>query len=110
MNYLVHKGSPQYQQFCVWITNTDVQGAWQPSLNISTVLRSIGLLLTEPNPDDGLMAEIVSTCFWKEMEMHLFRNRRQINDHIITKNVFVIHHAVIYVRLKSTNTTDKFLT
>uniref|UniRef100_A0A8R7JWF9 UBC core domain-containing protein n=1 Tax=Triticum urartu TaxID=4572 RepID=A0A8R7JWF9_TRIUA len=58
MNYLVHKGSPQSQQFCVWITNTDVQGAWQPSLNISTVLRSIGLLLTEPNPDDGLMAEI----------------------------------------------------
>ncbi|KAK3041669.1 hypothetical protein RJ639_001479 [Escallonia herrerae] len=33
------------------------QGAWQPSLNISTVLTSIGLLLTEPNPDDGLMCE-----------------------------------------------------
>jgi ubiquitin-conjugating enzyme E2 T len=40
--------------------NTDVQGAWQPSINICTVLRSIGLLLNEPNPDDGLMAEIVS--------------------------------------------------
>ncbi|XP_057981286.1 probable ubiquitin-conjugating enzyme E2 37 [Malania oleifera] len=32
-------------------------GAWQPSLNISTVLISIGLLLSEPNPDDGLMCE-----------------------------------------------------
>lgn len=36
------------------------QGAWQPSLNISTVLTSIGLLLNEPNPDDGLMHEAVS--------------------------------------------------
>eukprot|EP00262_Sarcandra_glabra_P021208 TRINITY_DN8827_c0_g1_i1.p1 TRINITY_DN8827_c0_g1~~TRINITY_DN8827_c0_g1_i1.p1 ORF type:complete len:228 (+),score=31.70 TRINITY_DN8827_c0_g1_i1:91-774(+) len=34
-----------------------LQGAWQPSLNISTVLTSIGLLLSEPNPDDGLMCE-----------------------------------------------------
>ncbi|CAI9100317.1 OLC1v1037291C3 [Oldenlandia corymbosa var. corymbosa] len=34
-----------------------LQGAWQPSLNISTVLTSIGLLLSEPNPDDGLMHE-----------------------------------------------------
>ncbi|KAL4297713.1 hypothetical protein GQ457_12G023280 [Hibiscus cannabinus] len=33
------------------------QGAWQPSLNISTVLTSIRLLLSEPNPDDGLMCE-----------------------------------------------------
>ncbi|KAK8682870.1 hypothetical protein V6N13_038951 [Hibiscus sabdariffa] len=32
-------------------------GAWQPSLNISTVLTSIRLLLSEPNPDDGLMCE-----------------------------------------------------
>lgn len=40
-----------------------LQGAWQPSLNISTVLTSIGLLLSEPNPDDGLMCEAVSICF-----------------------------------------------
>ncbi|KAF3509878.1 hypothetical protein F2Q69_00004266 [Brassica cretica] len=33
-------------------------GAWQPSLNISTVLTSIGLVLSEPNPDDGLMCEV----------------------------------------------------
>ncbi|KAF3788243.1 putative ubiquitin-conjugating enzyme E2 37 [Nymphaea thermarum] len=34
-----------------------MKGAWQPSLNISTVLLSIGLLLSEPNPDDGLVHE-----------------------------------------------------
>lgn len=36
------------------------QSGWKPSLNISTVLTSIMLLMAEPNPDDGLMAEIVS--------------------------------------------------
>ncbi|KAH0891913.1 hypothetical protein HID58_054342 [Brassica napus] len=35
-------------------------GAWQPSLNISTVLTSIGLLLSEPNPDDDLMCEVMT--------------------------------------------------
>ncbi|XP_044955548.1 uncharacterized protein LOC123406028 isoform X2 [Hordeum vulgare subsp. vulgare] len=45
-------------RICLDILNLPPKGAWQPSLNISTILRSIGLLLTEPNPDDGLMAEI----------------------------------------------------
>ncbi|CAL9703092.1 unnamed protein product [Knipowitschia caucasica] len=34
------------------------KGAWKPSLNISTVLTSIQLLMVEPNPDDPLMADI----------------------------------------------------
>lgn len=37
-----------------------MQGAWRPALNISTVLASIGLLLADPNPEDGLMTEVVS--------------------------------------------------
>ena len=36
-----------------------VQGAWRPALNLGTVLASIGVLLANPNPDDGLMAEVV---------------------------------------------------
>ena len=36
------------------------KGAWRPALNISTVLASIGLLLADPNPEDGLMTEVVS--------------------------------------------------
>ncbi|PUZ55925.1 hypothetical protein GQ55_5G252500 [Panicum hallii var. hallii] len=45
-------------RICLDILNLPPKGAWQPSLNIATVLTSIGLLLCEPNPDDGLMAEI----------------------------------------------------
>ncbi|KAL3747503.1 hypothetical protein ACJRO7_016314 [Eucalyptus globulus] len=44
-------------RICLDILNLPPKGAWQPSLNISTVLTSIGLLLSEPNPDDGLMCE-----------------------------------------------------
>ena len=34
------------------------KGAWKPSLNIPTVLQSLQLLMSEPNPDDGLMVDI----------------------------------------------------
>ncbi|KAK8923831.1 putative ubiquitin-conjugating enzyme E2 37 [Platanthera zijinensis] len=44
-------------RICLDILNLPPKGAWQPSLNISTVLTSVGLLLSDPNPDDGLMAE-----------------------------------------------------
>ncbi|KAK9148885.1 hypothetical protein Scep_007642 [Stephania cephalantha] len=44
-------------RICLDILNLPPKGAWQPSMNISTILISIGLLLSEPNPDDGLMCE-----------------------------------------------------
>ncbi|CAA7404116.1 unnamed protein product [Spirodela intermedia] len=44
-------------RICLDILNLPPKGAWQPSLNISTVLTSIVILLSEPNPDDGLMCE-----------------------------------------------------
>ncbi|OMO94078.1 Ubiquitin-conjugating enzyme, E2 [Corchorus capsularis] len=61
---IVTFGTPIYHpnidnggRICLDILNLPPKGAWQPSLNISTVLTSIGLLLSEPNPDDGLMCE-----------------------------------------------------
>ncbi len=47
-------------RICLDLLNMPPKGAWKPSLNISTVLASIGLLLSDPNPDDGLVADIVS--------------------------------------------------
>ncbi|RQM12201.1 hypothetical protein KXD40_002259 [Peronospora effusa] len=34
-------------------------GSWLPSVNISTLLTTIRLLMAEPNADDGLMPDIV---------------------------------------------------
>lgn len=39
------------------------QGAWKPSLNVSTLLTSIRLLMSEPNAEDGLMADIVRNAY-----------------------------------------------
>ncbi|XP_022730717.1 probable ubiquitin-conjugating enzyme E2 37 [Durio zibethinus] len=62
---IVTFGTPIYHpnidnggRICLDILNLPPKGAWQPSLNISTVLTSIRLLLSEPNPDDGLMCEV----------------------------------------------------
>lgn len=46
-------------RICLDILNPPPKGAWKPSLNISTVLASIALLLADPNPDDGLVTETV---------------------------------------------------
>ncbi|XP_015197583.1 ubiquitin-conjugating enzyme E2 T isoform X4 [Lepisosteus oculatus] len=46
-------------RICLDALKLPPKGAWKPSLNISTVLTSIQLLMAEPNPDDPLMADIV---------------------------------------------------
>lgn len=45
-------------RICLDILKHPPQGSWKPIQNISSVLTSIQLLLAEPNPDDGLMADI----------------------------------------------------
>ena len=45
-------------RICLDVLKARPQGSWKPAHNISTVLTSIHLLLSEPNPDDGLMADI----------------------------------------------------
>ena len=44
------------------------KGAWKPSLSISTVLSSIQLLMSHPNPDDGLMVDITHQYIHKRPE------------------------------------------
>lgn len=45
-------------RICLDVLKSPPQGSWKPAHNVSTVLTSIQLLIAEPNPDDGLMAEI----------------------------------------------------
>jgi ubiquitin-conjugating enzyme E2 T len=47
-------------RICLDILKMQPKGSWKPSLNLATVLTSIRLLLTEPNPSDPLMAEIAN--------------------------------------------------
>ncbi|XP_022047485.1 ubiquitin-conjugating enzyme E2 T [Acanthochromis polyacanthus] len=65
------------------------KGAWKPSLNISTVLTSIQLLMAEPNPDDPLMADISSEFKYNK---HLFteKARKWTQEHAAQKNTGVV--------------------
>ena len=51
-----------------------LQGSWSPALNICTLLTTIQLLMSEPNPDDPLMLDIVRT-----VSASLSRNNATIN-------------------------------
>ena len=58
---IYHPNIDSAGRICLDILNmptTSGKGAWKPSLNLSTVLNSLRLLMSEPNPDDGLMVEI----------------------------------------------------
>ena len=45
-------------RICLDILKMPPHGSWKPSINISSVLTSLQLLMSEPNPDDPLMADI----------------------------------------------------
>ncbi|KAG7279872.1 hypothetical protein CRUP_016199, partial [Coryphaenoides rupestris] len=61
------------------------KGAWRPSLNISTVLTSIQLLMAEPNSDDPLMADI-SSEFKYNKQLFVEKARRWTVQHAVQKN------------------------
>ena len=57
---IYHPNIDSSGRICLDTLNMPPKGAWKPSLNIPTVLSTVRLLLEHPNPDDGLMADIVS--------------------------------------------------
>ncbi|XP_029361612.1 ubiquitin-conjugating enzyme E2 T [Echeneis naucrates] len=61
------------------------KGAWKPSLNISTVLSSIQLLMAEPNPDDPLMADI-SSEFKYNKQLYMEKAKKWTQEHAFQKN------------------------
>ncbi|XP_032647791.1 ubiquitin-conjugating enzyme E2 T [Chelonoidis abingdonii] len=57
---IYHPNIDSAGRICLDVLRLPPKGAWRPSLNISTLLTSIQLLMSEPNPDDPLMADISS--------------------------------------------------
>lgn len=55
---IYHPNIDNAGRICLDILKMPPKGAWKPSWNISTVLKSIQSLMAEPNPEDPLMAEI----------------------------------------------------
>ncbi len=55
---IYHPNIDDRGRICLDILNMPPKGAWRPSLNLSTVLTMVQCLMSEPNPDDGLMSHI----------------------------------------------------
>ena len=45
-------------RICLDILKLPPHGSWKPSINISSILTSLQVLMAEPNPDDPLMPEV----------------------------------------------------
>ncbi|CAG6021494.1 unnamed protein product [Menidia menidia] len=67
------------------------KGAWRPSLNISTVLTSIQLLMAEPNPDDPLMADI-SSEFKYNKQLFVDKAKKWTQEHAVQRNTGVMEN------------------
>ncbi|EGC32071.1 hypothetical protein DICPUDRAFT_11209, partial [Dictyostelium purpureum] len=55
---IYHPNIDSNGRICLDILNMPPKGEWKPSLNLSTVLTSIRLLMSTPNPYDPLMNDI----------------------------------------------------
>ncbi|NWX54885.1 UBE2T enzyme, partial [Promerops cafer] len=72
---IYHPNIDSAGRICLDVLKLPPKGAWRPSLNISTLLTSIQLLMAEPNPDDPLMADISSE--YKYNKQLFLRNARE---------------------------------
>ncbi|XP_029428215.1 ubiquitin-conjugating enzyme E2 T isoform X2 [Rhinatrema bivittatum] len=82
---IYHPNIDSAGRICLDILKLPPKGAWRPSLNISTVLTSIQLLMAEPNPDDPLMADI-SLLFKYNKQTFLKNARKWTEKHAVQKD------------------------
>nr|XP_033773593.1 ubiquitin-conjugating enzyme E2 T isoform X3 [Geotrypetes seraphini] len=82
---IYHPNIDSAGRICLDILKLPPKGAWRPSLNISTLLTSIQLLMAEPNPDDPLMADI-SVEFKYNKQTFLKNARKWTEKHAVQKD------------------------
>ncbi|KAJ8370374.1 hypothetical protein SKAU_G00104020 [Synaphobranchus kaupii] len=82
---IYHPNIDNAGRICLDALKLPPKGAWKPSLNISTVLSSIQVLMAEPNPDDPLMADISSEYKYNK-QVYLEKAKRWTEKHAIQRN------------------------
>lgn len=55
---IYHPNIDSQGRICLDSLNMPPKGAWKPSLNVATLLTTVQALMSAPNADDGLMADI----------------------------------------------------
>lgn len=55
---IYHPNVDDAGRICLDLLKMPPAGAWRPAINIATLLKSLQLLLSQPNPDDALVPDI----------------------------------------------------
>ena len=74
--------------FCNLRPQLPPHGCWKPSLNISSCLTSLQVLMSEPNPDDPLMPEIADELRYQRDKV----TSRQMGGHQHDKHLLAVQH------------------
>ncbi|RGB27378.1 ubiquitin-conjugating enzyme/RWD-like protein [Rhizophagus diaphanus] len=72
---IYHPNVDDAGRICLDLLKMPPMGSWKPSLNISTTLTSLSVLMADPNPDDPLLVEIASE--FKENKSLFLQKARQ---------------------------------
>ncbi|KAF1335327.1 Ubiquitin-conjugating enzyme e2 t-like, partial [Globisporangium splendens] len=78
---IYHPNIDDAGRICLDTLKMQPKGSWLPSVNISTLLTTIRLLMAEPNADDGLMPEITD----------MFKHNRELFNRKATE--MTLQHA-----------------
>lgn len=82
-------------RICLDVLKMPPRGAWKPAVSLGALLTSIQLLMAEPNPDDGLLPDVVSNA--KEEGLvggtHQRKKRNGGCRNEPTKTVACVRHA-----------------
>nr|CAG8493218.1 8409_t:CDS:2 [Entrophospora candida] len=82
---IYHPNIDDVGRICLDILTMPPKGSWKPSLNISTTLTSLSILMADPNPDDPLIAEIARE-FMEDRPLFNKKARQETSRHAIEDN------------------------
>uniref|UniRef100_K3W7D8 E2 ubiquitin-conjugating enzyme n=1 Tax=Globisporangium ultimum (strain ATCC 200006 / CBS 805.95 / DAOM BR144) TaxID=431595 RepID=K3W7D8_GLOUD len=91
---IYHPNIDDAGRICLDTLKMQPKGSWLPSVNISTLLTTIRLLMAEPNADDGLMPEITD----------MFKHNRELFNRKATE--MTLQHARNAAAMKPIRTAD----
>mmetsp|Transcript_11830 Transcript_11830/g.15461 ORF Transcript_11830/g.15461 Transcript_11830/m.15461 type:complete len:276 (-) Transcript_11830:253-1080(-) len=73
-------------RICLDTLKMQPNGSWVPSINLSTLLTTIRVLMGQPNPDDGLMPEITD-LYRKDRNKFEAKARESTEKHAMNQSV-----------------------
>ncbi|CAJ0825255.1 13507_t:CDS:10 [Entrophospora sp. SA101] len=82
---IYHPNIDDVGRICLDILTMPPKGSWKPSLNISTTLTSLSILMADPNPDDPLIPEIARE-FMEDRPLFNKKARQETSRHAIEDN------------------------